>query len=200
MRVPFRIADKRALAGRELQFFAGRQQNLRGRFAFVGVVFGRDDIGQRAHVQAAAFNQRVQDVVAGGCGNGRFEAALFQCRKQFACALEHRQWRALDPEPPSEELVGEDAIASDPLWADGLLLRQILSNLPYQQRQLIELAFYGGHTHSDLAQMLDLPLGTVKTRLRAAIQALRERWMQENTKPVQSEHPVASQGRRDALG
>lgn len=113
---------------------------------------------------------------------------------------EHRQWRALDPEPPSEELVGEDAIVSDPLWADGLLLRQILSNLPYQQRQLIELAFYGGHTHSDLAQMLDLPLGTVKTRLRAAIQALRERWMQENTKPVQSEHPVASQGRRDALG
>jgi len=113
---------------------------------------------------------------------------------------EHRQWRALDPEPPSEELVGEEALANDPLWADGQLLRQILTTLPYQQRQLIELAFYGGHTHSELAQMLELPLGTVKTRLRAAIQALRELWMQANTKATPSLHPATGTEKRDALG
>jgi len=113
---------------------------------------------------------------------------------------EQREWRAFDLEPPSEEVVGEEGVANDPLWADGLVLREILTTLPYQQRQLIELAFYGGYTHSDLARLLDLPLGTVKTRLRAAIQALREQWMQKNTKPVQMERPAATQGRRDALG
>jgi RNA polymerase sigma-70 factor (ECF subfamily) len=97
---------------------------------------------------------------------------------------ERRQWKAIEFEPPSEELVGATAQQDDPLWADGEMLRDIVATLPYQQRQLIELAFYGGNTHSELAQMLDLPLGTVKTRLRSAIQTLRESWIAVNTKPV----------------
>ena len=114
-------------------------------------------------------------------------------------AEERRQWQAVDYAEPAEELVGATALQDDPLWAEGQLLRQIIETLPYQQRQLVELAFYGGNSHSELAQMLDLPLGTVKTRLRAAIRALREGWMQANA-PKRPTSGSLPRGARDVHG
>lgn len=64
----------------------------------------------------------------------------------------------------------------DTHWADGQLLAQLMRELPPEQRQLIELAFFHGYTHSELAQKLQLPLGTVKTRLRSGLQKLRGLW------------------------
>jgi RNA polymerase sigma-70 factor (ECF subfamily) len=61
-------------------------------------------------------------------------------------------------------------------WSDGQLLRELLQQLPADQRHLIELAFYRGYTHSELAEGLGIPLGTVKTRLRAGMQRLRSLW------------------------
>jgi RNA polymerase sigma-70 factor (ECF subfamily) len=48
-----------------------------------------------------------------------------------------------------------------------------LAGLPAEQRQLIEAAFFEGYTHSELAQRFGLPLGTVKTRIRAGVIAMR---------------------------
>jgi RNA polymerase sigma-70 factor (ECF subfamily) len=50
-----------------------------------------------------------------------------------------------------------------------------LGGLPVEQRELIEHAYFLGLTHSELATRFSLPLGTVKTRVRTGMLALRER-------------------------
>jgi len=53
-------------------------------------------------------------------------------------------------------------------------LRQLLSNIPSRQRQVIELAYFDELTHVEIAKNLGLPLGTVKSRLRLALARLHE--------------------------
>jgi RNA polymerase sigma-70 factor (ECF subfamily) len=49
-----------------------------------------------------------------------------------------------------------------------------LAQLPAEQKQALTLAYFGGYTQSQIAELLAQPLGTVKTRLRLAMQKLRE--------------------------
>jgi len=53
------------------------------------------------------------------------------------------------------------------------LVRDALERLPREQRQLIELAYFAGLSHSELATRLGQPLGTVKTRIRSGMMGLR---------------------------
>jgi RNA polymerase sigma-70 factor (ECF subfamily) len=52
-------------------------------------------------------------------------------------------------------------------------VRSALGELPADQRQVIELAFFGGFSHSQIADMLDLPAGTVKGRMRLGLTKMR---------------------------
>lgn len=51
-------------------------------------------------------------------------------------------------------------------------IRGALSELPSEQRRVIELAYFGGFTHTEIASMLDTPVGTVKGRMRLGLQKL----------------------------
>jgi RNA polymerase sigma-70 factor (ECF subfamily) len=52
-------------------------------------------------------------------------------------------------------------------------LKEALTVLRPEQREVVMLAYFGGFTHSEIARKLDQPLGTVKTRMRLAIKKLR---------------------------
>jgi RNA polymerase sigma-70 factor (ECF subfamily) len=52
-------------------------------------------------------------------------------------------------------------------------VRVLLDELPSEQRRVIELAYFGGFTHEQIARMLDAPLGTVKGRMRLALEKMR---------------------------
>ena len=53
-------------------------------------------------------------------------------------------------------------------------IKDALSALRPEQREVVVLAYYGGLTHSEMAKRLELPLGTVKTRMRLALKKLKE--------------------------
>ncbi len=53
-------------------------------------------------------------------------------------------------------------------------VRGVLGGLPAEQRKALEMAFFDGLTHTEIAAKLGEPLGTVKTRIRAALMALRK--------------------------
>jgi RNA polymerase sigma-70 factor (ECF subfamily) len=53
-------------------------------------------------------------------------------------------------------------------------IRGALAELPAEQRRVIELAYFGGFTHTEIASMLTTPVGTVKGRMRLGLRKLRD--------------------------
>jgi RNA polymerase sigma-70 factor, ECF subfamily len=56
---------------------------------------------------------------------------------------------------------------------DAAGVREALAELPPDQQKVIELAYFGGFSQSEIAEMLDAPLGTIKGRMRLALEKLR---------------------------
>jgi len=58
-------------------------------------------------------------------------------------------------------------------------VRAAVATLPPDQKQALALAYFKGYTHREISEILDQPLGTVKTRIRLAMQKLRDMLMDE---------------------
>jgi RNA polymerase sigma-70 factor, ECF subfamily len=53
-------------------------------------------------------------------------------------------------------------------------VREALSALPEEQLKILELAYFSGYTHVEIAELLDVPLGTVKGRMRLGMKKMRD--------------------------
>jgi RNA polymerase sigma-70 factor (ECF subfamily) len=72
---------------------------------------------------------------------------------------------------PAQRAAGPEAAAE--LSLQRQRVRAALAGLPAEQQQVLVLAYFQGHTHREIAAVLDQPLGTVKTRIRLGMQKLR---------------------------
>lgn len=76
-------------------------------------------------------------------------------------------------ELPSAEQFGQTGAVVQPS-VDNLGLKKAVSQLRPEQRVLVDLAYFKGYTHEEIAKMEQIPLGTVKTRIRNALIQLRQ--------------------------
>jgi RNA polymerase sigma factor (sigma-70 family) len=97
--------------------------------------------------------------------------AVDTIRREERMRARHDRAANLDPvvgEDPSEGVVEEDLIVRRRRE-----VREALADLSAEQRQVLEMAYFGGMTQVRIAEELKIPLGTVKTRTFAALRKLR---------------------------
>lgn len=67
-----------------------------------------------------------------------------------------------------------DAFFNSGINTDLVGIKALLSNLNPNEQQILDLAYYKGFTHPEISELLNIPLGTVKTRIRSSIIKLRQ--------------------------
>jgi RNA polymerase sigma-70 factor (ECF subfamily) len=67
---------------------------------------------------------------------------------------------------------GDDPWREVSLSFERTIVREAMSSLPAEQRQAVELAYFAGYSHREIADMTQVPLGTVKGRMRLALEKL----------------------------
>ncbi|MBV8149085.1 MAG: sigma-70 family RNA polymerase sigma factor [Candidatus Eremiobacteraeota bacterium] len=104
---------------------------------------------------------------------GNFAAWLARVARNRALdMLRNRSARAENELP---EMLPEQETLEDVAFAhiDAQRVRAALASLPAEQREPIELGFFGGITHEEIARRCGAPLGTIKTRIRSGLRKLR---------------------------
>jgi RNA polymerase sigma-70 factor (ECF subfamily) len=81
-----------------------------------------------------------------------------------------------DPDDTWQFIADADSVSEESRWRS---LYFAVQSLQPEYRQVIEMAYYQGLSQSEMADVLGWPLGTVKTRVRAAMEQLRTKWNSE---------------------
>lgn len=94
---------------------------------------------------------------------------IIRSRRRSIAMSDPKDYETLDLLPSARKATEDEAV----LNLEGERIRKALDTLPDAQRAVIVLAYYEGYSQSEMAQKLDQPLGTIKTRVRLAMQKLR---------------------------
>ena len=83
-------------------------------------------------------------------------------------------------------------------------VRDALNTLPPEQLKVLELAYFSGYTHVQVSELLDVPLGTIKGRMRLGLKKMRVYFdhpkltRRKEARPGDKEHVLSHHGREDA--
>lgn len=99
--------------------------------------------------------------------------AIDRLRRRRRQRLKLARAEAFGELPPDRVRAAEVDEAAQPGWHVHRSVHAALDALPAEQREAIRLAYFQGLTHSEIAKQLAIPMGTVKTRLRLAVEKLR---------------------------
>ncbi|SMC00352.1 RNA polymerase, sigma-24 subunit, ECF subfamily [Hymenobacter roseosalivarius DSM 11622] len=94
------------------------------------------------------------------------------CRNLAIDKIRSRQYRVGSRTQPLEDSAALRQAAPTGFQPEHIGVQEITAKLNPEQKQVIDLLYFGGYTQSEVADELNLPLGTVKTRARAAIKVL----------------------------
>lgn len=104
----------------------------------------------------------------------RFDPSRASVKTWLVSIAHHRFLQQLRDRPDTALALEDwDAPVQAPDPTDRALAGRAVQALDAAQRELIELAYYRGYSHSELATLTGLPIGTVKSRLRAALERMR---------------------------
>ncbi|HEV7675294.1 MAG TPA: sigma-70 family RNA polymerase sigma factor [Candidatus Angelobacter sp.] len=145
---------------------------------YAGVVYG---VAIRVLTSTAAAEDVVQEVFLQLWRNPRaFDADRGRLAPWLAVISRNRAIDFLRKRPPEDDInempiatgVNLEDEASQKLTVDKV--RGVLVQLPQDQRKALEMAFFEGMTHTEIAGKTGDPLGTIKTRIRTGLLALRK--------------------------
>lgn len=134
----------------------------------------------------AAADDACQDAwMAAWRSAARYDARVGSVRSWLLTIVHHRaidhvrRRTRLRDRTVADDAAAEQVPGADDTEALALARRErdetvaLLRELSTDQRDVVELAFYSGYSHSEIADVLDVPLGTVKGRMRAGLEKLR---------------------------
>jgi len=181
----FRLAGFRRLADEELADHIRRGDDVAYEVLFERHGGAAFSLAYRMCGRRTLAEDIVQEALLSLWRGRGFDPARGSVRSWVLAAVRHR---ALDSfrhnaaktgRDVNDDVATESLIAAEDIGAqvqreeDAQQVRGALVELPIEQRQVIELAYFGGFTHSEIAGMLDLPPGTVKGRMRLGLSKLR---------------------------
>jgi RNA polymerase sigma-70 factor (ECF subfamily) len=129
------------------------------------------DIFVKVWEKADTYQPRLGSVRVWVTGMTRNRAIDILRRQSVRLDAQSLHWADLTSQPTSKEPNPEETVD---LNLRKQRIRKAIAQLPEEQRNVLALAYFQGYTQREIAELCKLPLGTVKSRIRASIQKLRQ--------------------------
>lgn len=138
----------------------------------LGSTHEADDLTQRVFISAWR-SRSAYDPAAGSMPGWLMTITRRRIADRWA---ERSRDRSVPDADPPEGIVESDTTASIETIADQMVIADELGRLGEPPGEILRLALFEELTHTEIAERLDLPLGTVKSHIRRSLQRLRTRW------------------------